>query len=186
MRRRLFERSKLRAANDVGGGGCPVRPAQQHRLRFVDQQQQQQIIINNINNNVGGGGCRSNHRFAVIFIDLSFSDMCELPSPHPRPTTTNHKQSQLKLRNSWLRILYKRYNPVVWENDKKNWKSTHRCARLIPTWYLSFFLHRQIFWRIKFTPKKRVNYDKIHSKLPNLGVITTKYTVNCQFFTLNR
>ena len=34
------------------------------------------------------------------------------------------------------------------------------------TFYLSFFLHRQNFWRIKFTPKKRVNYDKIHSKLP--------------------
>ena len=33
-------------------------------------------------------------------------------------------------------------------------------------WYLSFFLHRQNFWRIKFTPKKLVNYDKIHSKLP--------------------
>merc|ERR1712004_791006 len=34
--------------------------------------------------------------------------------------------------------------------------------------YLIFviFLHRQNFWRIKFTQKKRVNYDKIHSKLP--------------------
>ena len=37
------------------------------------------------------------------------------------------------------------------------------------TWYLSFFLHRQNFWRIEFTPKKRVNY-----------------TVNCQFFALLR
>ena len=43
----------------------------------------------------------------------------------------------------------------------------------IHTWYLSFFLHEQNFWRIKFTPKKRVNYDKV-----------TKYTVNCQFFVL--
>ena len=34
------------------------------------------------------------------------------------------------------------------------------------TWYLSFFLHEQNFWRIKFTPKKRVNYDKIQRKLP--------------------
>ena len=53
--------------------------------------------------------------------------------------------------------------------------------------YLIFviFLHRQNFWRIKFTPKKRVNYDKIHSKLPNLCVIMAKYTVNCQFFALN-
>ena len=48
-----------------------------------------------------------------------------------------------------------------------------------------FFLHRQNFGRIKFTPKKRVNYDKIHSKLPIFCVITAKYTVNCQFFALN-
>ena len=53
------------------------------------------------------------------------------------------------------------------------------------TWYLSFFLHEQNFWRIKFTPKKRINYDKIHSKLPIFCVITAKYTVNCQFFALN-
>ena len=50
---------------------------------------------------------------------------------------------------------------------------------------LSFFLHWHNFWRIKFTPKKRVNYDKIHSKLPIFCVITAKYTVNCQFFALN-
>ena len=53
------------------------------------------------------------------------------------------------------------------------------------TWYLSFFLHGQRFWRIKFTPKKRVNYDKIHSKLPIFCIITAKYTVNCQFLALN-
>ena len=53
--------------------------------------------------------------------------------------------------------------------------------------YLIFviFLHRQNFWRIKSTPKKRVNYDKIHSKLTFFCVITPKYTVNCQFFALN-
>ena len=53
--------------------------------------------------------------------------------------------------------------------------------------YLLFviFLHRQNYWRIKITPKKRVNYDKIHSKLPIFCVITAKYTVNCQFFALN-
>ena len=33
------------------------------------------------------------------------------------------------------------------------------------TSYLSFFLHEQNYWRIKFTPKKRVNYNKIHRKL---------------------
>ena len=56
------------------------------------------------------------------------------------------------------------------------------------TWaYLIFviFLHGQNFWRIEFTLKKRVNYDKIHSKLPIFCVITAKYTVNCQFFALN-
>ena len=53
--------------------------------------------------------------------------------------------------------------------------------------YLIFviFLHEQNFWRIKFTPKKRVNYDKIHRKLLIFCVITAKYTVNCQFFALN-
>ena len=53
--------------------------------------------------------------------------------------------------------------------------------------YLIFviFLHEQNFWRIKFTPKKRVNYDKIHRKLPIFCVITAKYTVNCKFFALN-
>ena len=47
------------------------------------------------------------------------------------------------------------------------------------------FLHEQNFWRIKFTPKKRVNYDKIHSKMPIFCVITAKYTVNCKLFALN-
>ena len=53
--------------------------------------------------------------------------------------------------------------------------------------YLIFviFLHRQNFWKIKFKPKKRVNYDKTHRKLPNFCIITAKYTVNCQFFALN-
>ena len=53
------------------------------------------------------------------------------------------------------------------------------------TWSLSFFLHWHNFWRIKSTPKKRVNYAKIHRKLPIFCVITAKYTVNCQFFALN-
>ena len=50
--------------------------------------------------------------------------------------------------------------------------------------YLIFviFLHRQNFWRIKFTPKKRVNYDKIHSKLPIFCVESVKiYTGQKQF-----
>ena len=39
--------------------------------------------------------------------------------------------------------------------------------------YLLFviFLQEQNFWRIKFTPKKRVNYDKIHSKLPIFALL---------------
>ena len=56
---------------------------------------------------------------------------------------------------------------------------------LLHTLYLSFFLHGQNFWRIKFTPKKRLNYDKIHRKLPIFCVITAKYTVNWHFFALN-
>ena len=42
------------------------------------------------------------------------------------------------------------------------------------TSYLSFFLHRQNFWRIKFTPKKCANYDRIHSKLPIFRVKSVK------------
>ena len=42
--------------------------------------------------------------------------------------------------------------------------------------YLIFviFLHEQNFLRIKFTPKKRVNYDEIHSKLPIFRVKSVK------------
>ena len=41
------------------------------------------------------------------------------------------------------------------------------------------------FLENKIYTEKRVNYDKIHSKLPFFCVITAKYTVNCQFFALN-
>ena len=62
----------------------------------------------------------------------------------------------------------------------KHWKSTpflfasalagsiYVCAYLI----FVIFLHEQNFWRMKFTPKKRVNYDKIHRKLPIFSIIT--------------
>ena len=42
------------------------------------------------------------------------------------------------------------------------------------TWYLSIFLHRQNFWKIKFTPKFTQKIAHLHRKLPI-------YTVNCQF-----
>ena len=64
---------------------------------------------------------------------------------------------------------------------KKKKKKHMKVAYLI----IVIFLHWHNFWRIKFTPKKRVNYDKIHRKLPIFCVITAKYTVNCQFFALN-
>ena len=54
---------------------------------------------------------------------------------------------------------------------------------LLHTWYLSFFLHWQNFWRIKFTPKKRVNYDKIHSKLPIFRVKSLKIYTGQKKFT---
>ena len=38
-----------------------------------------------------------------------------------------------------------------------------------------FFLHEQNFWRIKFTPKKCVNYGKIHRKLPIFRVRYAEY-----------
>ena len=47
-----------------------------------------------------------------------------------------------------------------------------------------FFTHAN-FLENKIYTEKRVNYDKIHSKLPIFCVITAKYTVNCQFFALN-
>ena len=56
------------------------------------------------------------------------------------------------------------------EKTTKHWIEMRITLR--HTWYLSFFLHEQNFWRIKFTPKKHVNYDKIHRKLPIFCVIT--------------
>ena len=50
------------------------------------------------------------------------------------------------------------------------------------TSYLSFFLHEQNFWRIKFTPKKRVNYGKIHSKLPFFVLLREPREYPCKFF----
>ena len=75
-------------------------------------------------------------------------------------------------------------NKHLWKVSKMN--SNHMkiivSAAFFHTWYLSKW---QNFWRIKFTPKKRVNYDKIHRNLPIFCAITAKYTVNCQFFALN-
>ena len=53
--------------------------------------------------------------------------------------------------------------------------------------YLIFviFFTRAKFLENKIYTEKRVNYDKIHRKLPIFCVITAKYTVNCQFFALN-
>ena len=43
--------------------------------------------------------------------------------------------------------------------------------QLIP--HICHFLQGQNFWRINFTLKKRINYDKIHSKLP---IFCVKFT----------
>ena len=51
-----------------------------------------------------------------------------------------------------------------------NFFNKHLSAVGIPD--ICHFFHGQNFWRMKFTPKKRVNYDKIHK--------------NCQFFALLR
>ena len=79
----------------------------------------------------------------------------------------------------WSRNVCLRENS--WQKNPKTqmilhllWLFNPRVAEVAPahTWYLSFFLHWQNFWRIKFTPKN--------------AYITTKYTVNCQFFALLR
>ena len=72
-------------------------------------------------------------------------------------------------------------------NSKSSTSFQQKCKLQRYATYLIFviFLHKPNFWRIKFTPKKRVNYDKIHSILPIFFVITAKYTVNCQIFALN-
>ena len=46
------------------------------------------------------------------------------------------------------------------------WSRWSRWSRSYSYLIFVIFLHKQNFWRIKFTPKKRVNYDKIHRKLP--------------------
>ena len=70
-------------------------------------------------------------------------------------------------------------------------------AVIVHTWYLSFFLHEQNFWRIKFTLKKtcklRQNtqkianflryYGKIHSKLPIFRVKSVKIYTGQKKFT---
>ena len=91
----------------------------------------------------------------------------------PEPITTTYIFGNLKVwaTNLLIRVL--------------SYFKRQYCSRFWHTWHLSFFLHEQKFWRIKFTPKKRVSYDKIHRKLPIFCVITAKYTVNCQFFALN-
>ena len=73
-----------------------------------------------------------------------------------------------------------------------NWSITNLLMSLVwrqsihdHTWYLSFLFTQAKFLENKIYTKKRVNYDKIHSKLPIFCVITAKYTVNCQFFALN-
>ena len=50
--------------------------------------------------------------------------------------------------------------------------------------YLIFviFFTQAKFLENKIFTKKRVNYDKLHSKLPILRVNYENYTVNCQFF----
>merc|ERR1711873_190687 len=72
------------------------------------------------------------------------------------------------------------YSGILWCNMVQ-----HGATWCNHTSYLSFFLHMQNFWSVKFTLKKRLNYGKIHSKLPIFCVITAKYTVNCQIFALN-
>ena len=52
-----------------------------------------------------------------------------------------------------------------WTHLRRTWLAPREAT----SWsYLIFviFLHGQNFWRIKFTPKKRVNDDKMHRKLP--------------------
>ena len=63
-----------------------------------------------------------------------------------------------------------------------NWNSTLEVASF-HNWYLSFFLHGQNFWRIKFTPKNSVNYDKIHSKLQIFRVKSVKIYTGQKKFT---
>ena len=50
------------------------------------------------------------------------------------------------------------------------------------TWYLSFFLHRQNFWRIKFTPKY-ANFSRLICK--KNATFLRKICRKCQFFALN-
>ena len=55
-------------------------------------------------------------------------------------------------------------------------------VRIIPN-ICQFFLHEQNFWGIKFTLKKRVNYDKIQSKLPNFRIKSVKVYTGQKKFT---
>merc|ERR1711949_97948 len=51
------------------------------------------------------------------------------------------------------------------------------------TSYLSFFLHRQNFWKLKFTPKFTQYFANLHSKLPIFCVKSVKIYTGQKKFT---
>ena len=85
----------------------------------------------------------------------------------------------------WCRNVWQGLNIV--ENSPKPSQYSGNCFGNFCYAYLIFiiFFTWAKFLENKITPKKHVNYDKIHSKLTIFCVITAKYTVNCQFFALN-
>ena len=89
-----------------------------------------------------------------------------------------------------------RYHQVVGNQTKQSAGSfpiqvtlvsefSHSPLYKIPYLIIVIFFTLTQFLENKIYTQKRVNFDKIHSKLPIFCVITAKYTVNCQFFALN-
>ena len=71
--------------------------------------------------------------------------------------------------------------PILNETFPQPWFIWNILTTLKHTWYLSFFLHEQNFWRIRFTPKKtrklRQNTQKIANFLRYYGKIHSKLTI---------
>ena len=145
-----------------------------------------------------------NKRCATVFLQLyllaqkklmiySGRYLClTISTPHNIPIwICSHPISILSIYlTTWRQVCQSHFEFSPSLTKSFNLSGNHRLGQYIfaseyfdHTSYLSFFLHEQNFWRIKFTPKKRVNYDKIHSKLPIFlryyGKIYSKLPIFC-------
>ena len=76
-----------------------------------------------------------------------------------------HKSYKIQTQFSF-NMLAKNSISFVIDFEVTFYKENCKCDQIRTYLIFVIFLHEQNFWRIKFTPKKRVNCDKIDRKLP--------------------